>query len=236
MSEHHDFDIASLAVYLHVTPSQVQRMADRGRLPGRKISGEWRFSRADIHHWLENRIGASDSEELKGVEELLQRQKSAPPTQVRIASLLSVDSIAIPLVARTKNSAIDKICQLAADSGKLWDPEAMADAIRARESLHPTALENGVALLHPRRPMPTAIEDSFLALGATSHGIPFGGPRGSLTDIFFLIASFDDAIHLRILARLSRMIVEPGFVDALRGQTTPGRAWEWIAATEDKIP
>ncbi len=29
----------------------------------------------------------------------------------------------------------------------------MAEAVRSREQMQPTALENGVALLHPRRPM-----------------------------------------------------------------------------------
>ncbi len=31
-----DFDIASLASFLHLTPQKVTRMADRGKLPGRK--------------------------------------------------------------------------------------------------------------------------------------------------------------------------------------------------------
>lgn len=236
MSEHHDFDITSLADFLHLTAAQVQRMADRGRLPGRKIGGQWRFSRADIHHWFESQIGASDSEELKGVEQVLQRHQTGGGDPVRVSRRLSLDAIAIPLVARTKNSAIDSICQLAANSGKLWDASAMADAIRSRERLHPTALENGVALLHPRRPMPTIIDDSFLALGITSHGIPFGGPRGTLTDVFFLVASYDDAIHLRLLARLSRLIVEPGFLDELRGRGDPQSALHWIDASEDRIP
>ncbi len=236
MSEHQDFDINALAAYLHLTPAQVQRMADRGRLPGRKIAGQWRFAQADIHHWFESQIGASDSAELIGVEEMLQRQKSAPANQVRIADLLPVELIAIPLEARTKNSAIDSICQLAAHSGKLWDAAGMTEAIRNRESLHPTALENGVALLHPRRPMPNLIGESFLALGITSKGIPFGGPRGSLTDIFFLIASYDEAIHLRILARLSRLIVEPNFIEALRSADHAQTTWKIVAATEDKIP
>ena len=236
MSEHQDFDINALAAYLHLTPAQVQRMADRGRLPGRKIAGQWRFAQADIHHWFESQIGASDSAELIGVEEMLQRQKSAPANQVRIADLLPIELIAIPLEARTKNSAIDSICQLAAHSGKLWDAPGMTEAIRNRESLHPTALENGVALLHPRRPMPNLIGESFLALGITSKGIPFGGPRGSLTDIFFLIASYDEAIHLRILARLSRLIVEPNFIEALRSADHAQTTWKIVAAAEDKIP
>ena len=44
--------------------------------------------------------------------------------------------------------------QLAAETGWLWDPRAMADAVRSREEMHSTALENGVALLTPGGPWP----------------------------------------------------------------------------------
>ena len=32
-----DLDIAQLAAYLHLTPDQVNKMAVRGRIPGRKV-------------------------------------------------------------------------------------------------------------------------------------------------------------------------------------------------------
>src|SRR5690606_12943820 len=54
-----DFNIETLADYLHLEANQVSRLAERGKLPGRRIGGAWRFSRAEIHHWLENRIGLS---------------------------------------------------------------------------------------------------------------------------------------------------------------------------------
>ncbi len=111
----------------------------------------------------------------------------------------------------------------------------MADAIRARESLHPTALDNGVALLHPRRPLPNLISEAFVALGITGSGIPFGGPRGSLTDVFFLIASDGDSIHLRILARLSRLIVEADFLTQLRAATEPSAVLEMFRAADERL-
>ncbi len=52
-----DLDIAKLADYLHLTPPQVSKMALRGRIPARKVGGEWRFNEAEIHHWLEEQIG-----------------------------------------------------------------------------------------------------------------------------------------------------------------------------------
>jgi PTS system nitrogen regulatory IIA component len=54
-----------------------------------------------------------------------------------------------------------------------------------------------------------------LALGITPGGIPFGS-GGSLTDIYFLICSTSDHEHLRILARLSRVINDADFLWAMR--------------------
>jgi PTS system nitrogen regulatory IIA component len=74
-----------------------------------------------------------------------------------------------------------------------------------------------------------------LALGITASGIPFGGPRGCLTDIFFLIASFDEAIHLKILARLSRLIQVEAFVESIRSASSVDQIWQLIADAEELI-
>ena len=207
------FDLPALAAYLHLTPDKVRRMADRGQVPGRKVGGQWQFSEADIHHWLEARIGASDDAELQAVESVLER--ATPSEQAPLlASLVPPGGVAAQLLARTRHSAIEKMCELAADTGLLWDPDKMQQAVRARESLHPTALDNGAALLHPRRPLPSILAEGFVAVGRTGQGIPFGG--GNLTDVFFLICSTNDAEHLRILARLSRLLAIEAVLPAIR--------------------
>jgi PTS system nitrogen regulatory IIA component len=148
-----DFDIAGLAEYLHLTPAQVTKLAERGKAPGRKVGGQWRFSQAEVHHWLEDRIGASDEDELSDVEAMLERRRVAMnEQQISLAAMLPLEAIGIPLKSRSRGKVIGEMVELAARTGLLWDPERMEDAVRARESLHPTALDNGVALLHPRRP------------------------------------------------------------------------------------
>ncbi|QDU98707.1 PTS sugar transporter subunit IIA [Lignipirellula cremea] len=232
MSEKEDFDIDSLAAYLHLSPQQVMRMADRAKLPGRKVGGQWRFAQAEIHHWLEERIGASDEEELVEVEDVLQRDNPGMETSAMI-ELLPPEAIEIPLIARTHRSVISGMAEVAARTGLLWDPEKMAEAVRMRESLHPTALDSGVALLHPRRPLPNILAQTFVALGRTHQGIPFGG--GALTDIFFLICSTSDVEHLRILARLSRLVAAPGFVEGLRNADDAAAAAAWLTEFESTL-
>ena len=83
-----DFDVMSLAAYLHLTPEQVRKMASRDRLPGRRVGGKWRFSRAEIHQWFEKKIGASDEQGLTEVEKVLYSNTSNDPVvEPRISEL-----------------------------------------------------------------------------------------------------------------------------------------------------
>lgn len=231
-----DFDLDSLARYLHVTPAQVQKMAERGTLPGRRVGGAWKFPQAEIHHWLEERIGAADDADLAEVEKVLSQAGEHEPSDiVSIAGLIPSGGIAVPLVARTKSSVISAMVDLAAETGLLWDAEKMTSAVRERENLHPTALENGVALLHPRRPLAQILAEPLVALGITQAGIPFGESHGVLTDVFFLICSTDDASHLRILARLSRLITAEGFLPALRAAPDAGAARDCLERFEKEV-
>ena len=193
--------------------------------------------KADVHQWLERRIGASDEVELLEVEGVLNASAptSAPQEMdISITELLPLEAIAVPLPARTRSSVIDSMVELAAQTGWLWDPGAMADAVRLREELHTTALENGVALLHPRRPLPKILAQPLVALGVTSTGIPFG-PGVPMTDVFFLIASTEDRGHLRTLARLSRILGGPKFVDSLRAAVDAKAARQLFIEAEEKL-
>ncbi len=138
------------------------------------MAGSWRFSAAEVHHWLEERIGLSSDAELLHMEGALRRAGGQEgQAEISIAGMLPLESIAIPLPARTRGSVITSLVEVAGRSGWLWDTTKMADAVRAREDMVPTALENGVALLHPRRPLAGILDRPFLALGRTDRGIPF---------------------------------------------------------------
>lgn len=225
-----DLDIPKLAEYLHLRPEQVAKMAVRGKIPGRKVSGEWRFSEHEIHHWLEERIGLSDQDQLEDIEPMIEGVAGESGEET-LSQLCSIRTTAVPLKARTRGSVIRAMCGLASESGFLWDAAAMAEAVAQREKLHPTALDCGVALLHPRRPQTSILADSVVALGICQTGLPFSD-SGQLTDVFFLICSYNDSAHLRILANLSRLVAQPTFLANLRSAQTPAEAWQVIADAE----
>ncbi len=48
--------------------------------------------------------------------------------------------------------------------------------------------------------------EPLICVARSTRGIPFGSPYGGLTSLFFLICCHDDRHHLRVLARLMRVL------------------------------
>src|SRR5204863_3094477 len=113
----------------------------------------------------------------------------------------------VPLRAATRASVLRELVKLAEQSWQVYDPDALLDALQNREAKSPTALENGVALPHPHRPLPSALGESLIAFGRTESGLPFGAADGEPSDLFFLVACRDAATHLKVMARLARLFL-----------------------------
>ncbi len=163
-------------------------MASRDRLPGRRVGGEWRFAESEIHHWLEEKIGTSDAEALTEVERLLIRTAGVDEESIRLGDVMAVEAIAIPLQSRTRSSVIRDMCELAAKTACCGIQNPWRKRFRLAKKLHTTALENGVALLHPN-PSPNRrfLSDSIVALGISSSPNSLRNAAGHLTDIFLLM-------------------------------------------------
>jgi PTS system nitrogen regulatory IIA component len=224
-------DLEQLASYLRRDARELNKLASRGYLPGHKVSGQWRFARAEINHWIETQLPGYTEQQLSALE-TKDVQGAAEPL---IATFLAEASVAVPMIATTRVSVLRELVRLAQQSWQVYDPEAILTAISQREEMASTAQDCGVALPHPRRPLPAALGESVIAYGRTASGIPFGAARGGLTDIFFLFCCRDENTHLRVLARLSRMLLRPGFLDALRAAETAADTWRLIAAAEQEL-
>jgi PTS system nitrogen regulatory IIA component len=222
-------DMEQLAAYLQRDVREVGKLASRGHLPGHKVGGQWRFARAEINQWIEAQMPSLTEKQLSSLE------SSRGDGELLIAGLLSEASVAVPLVASTRASVLKELVSLAEQSWQIYDPEAVLDAVRQREEMASTALPSGVAIPHPRRPLPAALGESVLAYARTASGIPFGAPHGVLTDMFFLVCCRDDRTHLRVLARLTRLFLRPGFLDELRAAETPHDSWQTIITAEQHL-
>lgn len=227
--DHEMMTLEQLASYLQRDLREVTKLANRGHLPGRKVGGEWRFSPTEINHWLETQMPAYTEQQLTAVEHGPGRAGDSEPL---VSALLSEATIAVPLPATTKASVLRELVKVAERGWQVYDAGALLAAVKHREDLASTALESGVAIPHPHRPLPhTVLGESLMALGRTATTIPFG-PHGNECDLFFLVCCTNQSTHLRVLARISRLILRPGFIDDLRAAQTAAETYQVIEAAE----
>ena len=224
-----------VADYLRRDARDVERMAERGKIPARKVGGQWRFSRSEINHWLEGELEGLSDKELVAVEKAVAETSASGENELLVTGLLHPESVEVPLAARTRGSVLKALVGLVEKTSQVYDPQAILEAIRQREDLLSTGLPCGVAIPHPRRPLPAALGESVLAYGRTASGIAFGGSHGSLTDLFFLVCCRDDRTHLHVLARLSRLFQRESFLDDLRAALDAASSLEMIRAAEKQM-
>ncbi len=98
-----------------------------------------------------------------------------------------------------------------------WSParEDTLREVKARESVFPTALGDGVALPHVRS---ANVQTVTLSAVALQHAIPFGSRDGSDVDLFVLVLSPINAPseHLKMLRAVAKLVAQPATIRALR--------------------
>ncbi len=230
----HDwYNLEELSRQLGRDRREIEKLVNRGRIPGRKVAGDWQFHPTEITHWLEQEMREYTDRELAVLEQTHRSMEFNDPHPV--AALLRVETVQVPLEARTKRSVLESLVELAGRSWEVWQPAALLAAVQDRESVLSTAFENGVAIPHPRNPQPEALGQSVIAFGRTQSGIVFGAPNRALTDLFFLVVCRDSRTHLHVLARLGRMMQQPGFLDELRAAEDSVTAYHVICDADRGI-
>ncbi len=229
----HDwYTLDELATHLGRDRREIEKLASRGRIPGRKVQNEWKFHAVEITHWLEKELREYSEPELKKLEQM--QQSTEVEADVPVSSLLDIRTVEVPLEARTKRSVLETLIEVAGRTWELWEPAAILKAVQEREEIFSTGFENGIAIPHPRNPLPECIGKSLIAFGKTNSGIPFGAPKRQLTDMFFLVLAQDSRIHLQVLSRLGRLLQIPDFVDNLRATQTSQEAFDLICNADEK--
>lgn len=198
--------LEDFARHVGLNLEEVRKLADRGKIPGQKVGGQWRFNRARVTEWLQQEIPGYDHDRLVELEQAMAHPDSPPEESMIITDLMGVEGIEPALPANTRASVLRELVSLAERTGLLYDRDGLLDALQQREELCPTALPNGVAIPHPRQPMPYASAEPLICVARSTRGLPFGSNYGGLTSLFFLICCHDDRHHLRVLARLMRVL------------------------------
>lgn len=133
---------------------------------------------------------------------------------MKITELLKKESIKLNTSAGSKEEAIDILTGLMEAGGRLNDRWGYKEGILAREAQGSTAVGDGIAIPHAKVP---AVKEPGLAAITLPEGVDYEAFDGSLAHLIFMIAAPAEGadVHLEALARLSTLLMVPGFKDHL---------------------
>ncbi|HEX2099020.1 MAG TPA: PTS sugar transporter subunit IIA [Candidatus Synoicihabitans sp.] len=221
------------------TPRFVERLAVGGKLPGEELAGDWRFRRDELLDWLDQKVQTLDAARVAELEHKLEAELAADGLLTRphpdvLTARLQPAGIDLDLAAEGKAAVLRALVDVARRTELVLDEQTLHTSILEREALCSTALPGGVAIVHPRRPLPAAVRDSLLCFARTRKPVPFGAEDGQPTQLFFLLVAKHDRTHLHALARLVR-VLQGGTIRALRAAPDPDAMLAILRAREKEI-
>ncbi|MGW8400519.1 fructose-specific PTS transporter subunit EIIC [Streptomyces lydicus] len=141
---------------------------------------------------------------------------SAPSPEV-LSGYLTARTVRRRLAAGEKEAAIREMAELAAGTGRVTDVAELVRVALAREAQGTTGLGEEIAVPHAKTDAVTA---PVVCFARSAEGVEWGSPDGTKARLVFMIAVPEAAAgdeHLRILALLSRKLMDPDFRARLQG-------------------
>ena len=156
---------------------------------------------------------------------------SEASTPLIIPELVRLDA----LPGSSKKDVIEYLAEVVASAGRADTPEGLAGDAIAREETAPTGIPGGIAIPHCRSPHVLAPSLGFARL---AEAVDFGAADEQAADLVFMIAApaGADDVHLQLLAKLARGLMNTEFTDALRKATTEEEAARLVTEQVEPDP
>jgi mannitol/fructose-specific phosphotransferase system IIA component (Ntr-type) len=152
---------------------------------------------------------------------------------MRLNEYLRADLVLTGLEARDREGVIDALAEHLTGSGVVADRRGTARALLMREKAHTTAMGHGMALPHATLP---GLDRAVLMVALAAQPIQFGPAETEPVRIFFVLLSPPgrEGEHIKLLARICRLVRHPGFVDQLTAATGGAEAITVIRRVDEQ--
>ena len=133
---------------------------------------------------------------------------------MHIVDMLKIEYVIAALESKGKPEVLKELSRVFLFDHRQMEPEAVSAMLMAREDLGSTGIGDGIAIPHGKMP---GLSEPLIAFGRSREGIPFDSLDGKPAHLFFVIIAPESStgVHLKILARLSRMLKDSDFRNRL---------------------
>src|SRR5437867_8679031 len=144
------------------------------------------------------------------------------------------EALVIPALAgTTKDDVLRELSRYMAAVHPEIDAGRLVDVLWERERLGSTAIGDGIAIPHGKLP---AVHGVLAAFGRHRRGVDFQSLDGRPSTLFFLLVAPEESVglHLKALARVSRLLKEVSFRERLLSAPNQQELYRIIREEDEK--
>jgi PTS system nitrogen regulatory IIA component len=202
--------IEEVAKYLRVSERSVYDWAQKGEIPSGKIGTVWRFKKAEIEQWVNDRLSGN------------RLKSNLDPVQMQ--TILSPDRIVF-LNYPDKRDALIALAKNLSAAPQVKNSQELALEILKREELMSTAIGRGLAIPHVRL---LSVTDLVVAVGISRVGIVDFNPLDDepVRLMVMIAAAYNQhAYYLQTLSLVSARLKNQTLRDSLLNTQTAEEAY-----------
>lgn len=153
---------------------------------------------------------------------------------MHLTEVLRPEYIWSALSSTNKDAVIKELARSIAGVVKNISEDTLVKILLEREQLGSTGIQDGIAIPHGKLP---GLEKIVIACGRSIEGVNFDAHDAKPTYLFFVLLAPESAagLHLKILARLSKLLKEPSFRDKLMKANDAAEIYKAIADEDEKL-
>jgi len=146
---------------------------------------------------------------------------------VTLSDLMDVELVDLALPAGGTEAVLRRMVERLHAAGVIGNAEDALSRLVEREQVMSTGIGGGIAIPHARTP---EVKRTVVVLGRSLEGCEFGAVDGKPVDVVFLILGPPDssAEHVKVLARIARLVKQPEFRAAVLQAETAEQVMEAV--------
>ncbi|MHC4156791.1 MAG: PTS sugar transporter subunit IIA [Planctomycetota bacterium] len=149
-----------------------------------------------------------------------------------LTQILQPSCVKVPLQGKDKKSIMTELVDLLDANGLLLDRDAALEAVFMREQTRSTGIGSGIAIPHGKC---KAVKELVMAIGIAREPVDFESVDGKPVTIVILLVSPADQTgpHIQALARISRLMLDESFRQALEKAASAEQLYELMSSKEN---
>lgn len=153
---------------------------------------------------------------------------------MRLSEIFKPQTVILDLKAHDKKGVLEELSQVITEQEKSLNKGTLLQVLLERERLGSTAIGDGVALPHGKL---RELDKLLISFGRSIDGLDFDSIDEQPAYLFFLLLAPENSagMHLKFLAKMSRMLKDGNFRQRLMGAKTREEIYKIIIDRDEEF-